>query len=339
MRRHDARRDQGGLFSLRTSRTPQGIALPIKLTCTGCGESFLLEDDVAGRKVRCAWCQSIQIAPTVGAEELDGQCQSDQGGTLFHPAFNHDRFLLRQQVMAISEKYVVWDDQERPILFVERPAHFWRNVLGALVTAIVFLVTFVAALGVGLALSERIQPRWAGFAILAVLVALSFLLTIVMAINLSPKRHISFYEDETKTQLLLQVLQDAKFQPIVATYTVLTPEGDVLGRMRKNYLYNVFRKKWEVLDASDNRVLIAREDSLWLSLLRRWLGPMLGFLRANFILVVPESDNTETIRGEFNRNFTLFDRYVLDMRRDRPRLIDRRLAVALGVLLDTGENR
>ena len=47
-----------------------------------------------------------------------------------HPAFDRDRFLLRQKLMTFSEKYVVWDDQQRPILFIERPAHFWRNVLG-----------------------------------------------------------------------------------------------------------------------------------------------------------------------------------------------------------------
>ena len=75
------------------------------------------------------------------------------------------------------------------------------------------------------------------------------LLAFVMAIQLSPKRHISFYADETKAELLLQVLQDKKFQPIVATYTVLTPEGDFLGRMKKNYLYNILRKKWDVFDA------------------------------------------------------------------------------------------
>ena len=66
---------------------------------------------------------------------------------------------------------------------------------------------------------------------------------------------------------------------------------------------------------------------------------MLGFLRANFILVTPQPDNTEITRGEFNRNFTVLDRYVLDLTRDRPRLIDRRIAIALGVLLDTGEHR
>jgi hypothetical protein len=160
-----------------------------------------------------------------------------------------------------------------------------------------------------------------------------------VGIALSPKRHISFFTDESKDELLLYVLQDKKFQPIVATYTVLSPEGDLLARMRKNYLFNFFRRKWTVSNPHGQVVLIGREDSLVLSLLRRILGPMLGFLRANFILVVPRPDGEEITRGEFNRNFTIFDRYVLDLTRDNPRMIDRRLAIALGVLLDTGEHR
>ena len=313
--------------------------MPITLTCGDCGQSFRLKDEMAGRKVRCPECESVQVVPTILDDLPEALSEPASAAEYSHPAFDHDRFLLRQKLITISERYVVWDDQQRPILFVERPAHFWRNVLAAGLTAVVFLVTFVGAIGFGFALSDSIQPRWLGFTIMAILVAFSFILTIFMAINLSPKRHISFYEDETKAKLLLQVLQDKKFQPIVATYTVPTPDGETLGRMKKNYLYNIFRKKWDVFDTRGNKVLIAREDSLLLSLLRRLLGPMLGFLRANFILVVPQPDNTEKTRGEFNRNFTLFDRYVLDLGRDRPRMIDRRLAIALGVLLDTGEHR
>src|SRR5262249_6726372 len=112
-----------------------------------------------------------------------------------------------------------------------------------------------------------------------------------------------------------------------------------LGRMKKNYLYNFFRKRWDVQDAEGRPLLIAREDSLLLSLLRRVLGPFFGFLRTNFILIVPEPDDVEVTRGEFNRNFTIFDRYFVHLPRDRPRMIDLRIAVALGVLLDTGEHR
>lgn len=315
--------------------------MPITLTCSGCGQSFHLRDEMAGRKVRCPECQAVQVVPEPVAEEVTFSLdtENDHAGGL-HPAFNRERFLFRQKVMTISEKYVVWDDEERPILFIERPAHFWRHVLAVFATVGVFIVTFILALVIGLGLSENVEPKWIGGVAFVVLLILSLFLTLLVLITIVPKRHIFFYSDESKEELLLQVQQDKKFQLMIATYTVVTPEGECLGRMRKNYLYNFLRKRWDVLDPEGKTLLlVAREDSLILSLMRRFLGPMLGFLRTNFILVLPRADGIEATRGEFNRKFTVFDRYVLDMSRDRPRMIDRRLAVALGVLLDTGEHR
>jgi hypothetical protein len=43
--------------------------------------------------------------------------------------------------------------------------------------------------------------------------------------------------------------------------------------------------------------------------------------------------------GEFKRKLTILDRYVLDLGADRARTLDRRIAVAMGVMLDTGERR
>jgi hypothetical protein len=294
---------------------------------------------MAGRKVRCPECQSIQVVPAADPDADLFSLDTDDGANGLHPAFDRDRFLFRQKLMTLSEKYVVWDDEERPILFIERPAYIWRQVLGALVVVFVLVVTIGVSVVAGVVLTQNVQPSWIGGAVAAVLIIGCLVLAFAVGIRLSPKRHIYFYADESKDELLLQVLQDKKFQPVVATYTVVTPEGECVGRMRKNYLYNFLRKRWDVLDAEGHRTLIAREDSLLLSLLRRFLGPMLGFLRTNFILVVPGSDGAEAIRGEFNRKFTVFDRYVLDLTRDRSRMIDRRLAVALGVLLDTGEHR
>ncbi len=283
----------------------------------------------------------MQIVPELVTEEVTFTLDTDDdsAGDL-HPAFNRERFLFRQKLMTISEKYVVWDDEERPILFIERPAHFWRHLMALLATVVVFLVTFVMALIIGFGLTEQVQPKWVGGVALVVLIVLSFFLTGMVMIAIVPKRHISFYADESKGELLLQVKQDRKFHFLVATYTVVNPGGECLGHMRKNYLYNFLRKRWDVLAPESKRLLlVAREDSLLLSLMRRFLGPMFGFLRTNFILVMPGADGIEATRGEFNRKFTIFDRYVLDLTRDRPRMIDRRLAVALGVLLDTGEHR
>jgi uncharacterized protein YxjI len=314
--------------------------MPITLTCSRCRRTFRLKDEFAGRKVRCPECEAVQVVPESEAgESLFTLDEEDGDGGSLHPSFSRDRFLFRQKLMTISEKYVVWDDEQRPILFIERPAHAVRQVLGALATATVFIVTFVLALIAGFALMDKVEPKWIGGLVLAILIVASMASTAGVLIKLTPKRHIYFYADETKEDLLLQVLQDQKFLLVNATYTVLDPQGNPLGRMRKNYLYNFLRKRWDVQDAEGRLLLIAREDSLLLSLLRRVLGPFFGFLRTNFILAVPEPDGVGVTRGEFNRNFTIFDRYVLDLTRDRPRMIDRRLAVALGVLLDTGEHR
>ena len=147
-----------------------------------------------------------------------------------HPALDRDRFLLRQKLITLSEKYVVCDDEQRPILYVERPAHFWRN-LGA-IFATIFASRFIhhgrrgaghdglagnwAALDRARAGGSPDRRRHSSSALF-------------VGIRLSPKRHISFFTDESKEKLLLQVLQDKKFQPIVATYTVITPEGDLSG--------------------------------------------------------------------------------------------------------------
>jgi len=91
------------------------------------------------------------------------------------------------------------------------------------------------------------------------------------------------------------------------------------------------------LEAPDGRPLaMAIEDSIVLSLLRRVLGTLFGVLRTNFLLVRGEDAE---VFGEFNRKFTLLDRYVLDLSADPARIFDRRIALALGVMLDTGERR
>jgi len=179
-----------------------------------------------------------------------------------------------------------------------------------------------------------------GTAFEGVLVALAVIGAIValiaVGVGLSAKRHVTFYRDESKQDKLLEVLQDRKWQPITATYTVRDRAGRTLALLWKNYLYNIIRKRWYVKAPDGTTLYVAKEDSIILSLLRRLLGPLFGLLRTNFIIV---RDGSEDVVGEFNRKFTLLDRYVLDLKADRARALDRRVALALGVMLDTGERR
>ncbi len=296
------------------------MAIAVKCRC---GSVYNLRDEYAGQWVQCPRCgQSMQVPVPQPVEPLP---QAD-------PLFDRDVFLLRQQHLAISEKYVVADEENRPILFVQRPVHLARGCLAVLGGMLAFLVVG-GALG-ALAASMQHEVLEGVLAVLAV--AAGIMALVVVLVALYPKRHVSFYRDESRQEKLLEVLQDRKFMPIVATYTIRDAAGNVLARLRKNIFTNIFRKKWWCYNPDGSVRCVVKEDSVILSLLRRFLGPMFGILRTNFIFCDGQS---EDVIGEFNRKFTILDRYVLDMRADPARQLDRRVALAIGVMLDTGERR
>jgi len=298
--------------------------MSVRVTCQ-CGTSFELKDEFAGKLVKCPQCGRENRVPNAGVG-LPVQVQAD-------PVFDRDIFLLRQQLLRISEKYDVGDEKGNNIIYVERPAHFLQNlgaVLAAFGAATVVMLAFATVAG-------QTPPGSTASGILILLgVVLAFVALIAVGVPLSAKRHVTFYRDASKRDRLIEVLQDKKWQPITATYTVRDFRGKPLARFAKNILYNLIRKRWYI-NGPDGRVqFVAKEDSVILSLLRRFLGPLFGVLRTNFIILRPDS---EDVIGEFKRKFTILDRYVLDMSADPQRLMDRRVALALGVMLDTGERR
>jgi uncharacterized protein YxjI len=294
--------------------------MPATVRCQ-CGNVYELKDEFAGRQVTCPECGAVSTAQGAPAPASVGD-----------PAFDRDKFLLRQKAMAIKEKYYVWDEAGQTILYVERPRHMFRALVGLLVGLVAAAVVLVGLLALAGAAGEGALA-----AILALLGVVGAVVTLLaVAIALTPKRHVSFFRDDTKSERVLEVLQDRKFQVPTVTYTVRDRAGKVLAHLRKNYLYNLFRKQWRCLTPGGSVLCIAKEDSIILSLLRRFLGPFFGLLRTNFIIL---RGTSETVIGEFNRKFTLLDRYVLDLTRDPRRQLDRRVGLALGVMLDTGERR
>src|SRR5439155_754374 len=99
----------------------------------------------------------------------------------------------------------------------------------------------------------------------------------------------------------LDVLQDRKWQPITATYTVRDLAGRTLALLWENYLYNIIRKGWYVKAPDGTTPYVAKEDSIILSLLRRLLGTLFGLLRTNFIIVRDTSGGGTDRRVDFER--------------------------------------
>jgi uncharacterized protein YxjI len=299
------------------------VEVAITAVCA-CGAYYQLKDEFAGQTLSCPKCN----APVVAS----GGVAAAAAPATVDPAFDRDRFLLKQKHLAINEKYFVYDDAAKTLMFVERPAHMARNLLAVLGVIAFVIVALIGVFALASAVSKYSDTLEAVVGIGGTITAL--VLAVMIGYMLSPKRHVTFFRDESKQEKLLEVLQDKKWQPITVTYTVLDRMGQAIAHFQKNYLLGILRKNWKCLRPDGSLLCEAKEDSIILALLRRLLGSFYGLLRTNFIIV-----QNERVIGEFNRKFTLLDRYVLDLTKDRSRSLDRRVAVALGVMLDTGERR
>lgn len=264
--------------------------------------------------------------------------------TPVHPAnldpesvFDRDRFLLRQKLLAISAKYSVSDEDGREIIYVERPAYALRGILILLATVILLIVVILGSFILAEALlpsrgavSHPAQP----FVFLGFLLA-GITLLVAAAVAMFPKRHVHFYLDRSKQRPLLHVRQMSKWQLVTATYTVTTADGEALAILKKNYLWNFIRRRWRIYEPDGAYLALALEDSILKSILRRVLGQWGVMIRTNFNILTPTGEAI----GAFNRKFTILDKYVLDMSQDTAITLDRRVALALGVMLDTAERR
>jgi hypothetical protein len=251
------------------------------------------------------------------------------------PVFARDKFLLNERHFAVSEKYSVTDPDNRQLMYVERPNYPFRNVfayacaLAAGAVHLYFAASFYATV-------KFYMPDALLLGAIAVWQKLGTLLVIFLGFMTFPKRrHVTVYRDESRKETLLGITQDRRLQLFSASYTVSGPDGKPLARLSKKRLRNIFRKRWYCLSPDGALLFIAREDSMILSILRRFLLGFFGLLRTDYIFYGP----AWRVKGEFTRRFTLRDRYVLDLGADSLRTVDRRLALALGVMLDTGEGR
>jgi uncharacterized protein YxjI len=268
--------------------------------------------------------QAERIEP--GADEPTPEVVAD-------PVFDRDKFLLRQKALAIKEKYYVTDETGTNIAYVERPALIMQQLLMLAGVAVTFVggsafMAFISGF-VGTTLGQTFSGLFSLLGFLAVIGMTAFVF-----VTLVPKRHITFYRDDTKLDKLLEIKQLNKIEFPYANFSILDRNGILVGTLRKNVLFDYIRRRWQVKNANGLQICMAKEDSIILSLLRRTGIPIFLFLRTNFIFL-----RGEQVIGEFNRKLTLLDRYVLDLTADRQRFFDRRVALALGVMLDTGERR
>jgi uncharacterized protein YxjI len=149
--------------------------------------------------------------------------------------------------------------------------------------------------------------------------------------KLRPAIHI--YEDDKKLVELITIYQK-NFLTLNPVYEVIEPSTHQrLGSFKRKGLRSLFRRQWLIYDSLGNQIGRAYEDSGIKALIRR-VVPLGNLLKTDFII---EYRGKEI--GRFVRKLTIRDRYLLDLTKDANREFDRRMAIALGILLDTAERR
>lgn len=300
--------------------------MTVRAACA-CGAIYDLKDEYAGQRLACPRCGAAVETPVLPPPPPVRQQEGDS-------VFARDLFLLDQRHLAVNEKYSITDGEGVPLLFAERPARAILKslaIVGGLFAGV--LNYFLGLLLLGLTKDSGL-PFPVLFAIAVWIRYGSLFVVVVAAMALSPKRHITVYRDDKRAEIVLTVTQDYRVPLLTALYTVHGADGAPLAKLYKKRLRNIFRKRWYCASLSGELLFMAREDSLILSILRRFLLGFFGLLRTNYVIY-----GRSGVAGEFNRRFTMLDRYVLDLSSDRLRSIDRRHALALGILLDTGEGR
>ncbi|MDX6449692.1 MAG: hypothetical protein QOG29_938 [Gaiellaceae bacterium] len=153
------------------------------------------------------------------------------------------------------------------------------------------------------------------------------------------KEDIRFFADEEETTELFRI-KARRMLEIGGNYDVTTADGQRIGILQKVFGRSLFRSTWRILDEQENLLATGQERSLFLAISRRLIDyvPYVGGyipIPYNFELNDPDGKRI----GGMDRKFQIRDKYLLDLSDDHERRVDRRLAVALAVGLDTLQNR
>jgi uncharacterized protein YxjI len=153
------------------------------------------------------------------------------------------------------------------------------------------------------------------------------------------KEHIKFFADEGETQELFHIQARTMFDTGGSKYDVVDAQEGTIGLLEHLFKQSLLRSTWRISNPAGEEVVVARERSLPMAIARRvvdFVPDYGGLIPIPFNFDILAGDQTV---GRMNRKFKLRDQYVLDLSADTDRTLDRRLAIALAIGLDTLQNR
>jgi uncharacterized protein YxjI len=153
------------------------------------------------------------------------------------------------------------------------------------------------------------------------------------------KEDLRAFTDDSKTEEVFRIKAQQVFDPR-ARYDVTDASGNRIGQLAKVFGKSLLRSTWRIYDAEGNEVGWARERSMFVALIRRFLGfiPYVGEVALPIPYHFDYFAGDRRIGG-LERILGVRDRYRLDVSGDANRTVDRRIALALAVGMDALQAR
>ncbi|NIO16628.1 MAG: hypothetical protein GTN70_06460 [Deltaproteobacteria bacterium] len=238
-----------------------------------------------------------------------------------------DRFLLRPEHGSGSWSYNIWDRKGDPLLFADCPAHPFFGYVRAVACIALGIGAF---LGASMLIPESLPgPSGALLKFAAFLVPL-----LAAALALSQRYGTTIFLDGSMREVYLKIHQENRVPLPYTWYTVIDQTGHTIGRIRRSLYHMLILRRWHAYRPDGSLLCVANEDSVVRSVLGRIVGSRFAPMRSNYTLTEAK---VGAVVGWFERRRLTFGCFVLDMSPDYKRTIDRRMALALGVMLDAGE--
>lgn len=213
---------------------------------------------------------------------------------------------------SFSRQYLIGDRAGRPLLYsfsmVVPLAPLAIMLFVVLTSASPLIVLAIQAMRDSLPSVPNIVP--------VVLAALGLMLVGALYVRMSWFPRVAFYRDKKRESLLFELRQDGLLMPFRPTYSVYDDQQRTLATIEKRFGFKTHR--WRCMAPDGTCLAVANPGS---------------FLRNRFSIEFGEGP---TRIGEFKRPFMSgAKRRSLDLHYDFNRQLDRRVALALAMLLDT----
>lgn len=236
-----------------------------------------------------------------------------------------DMYAFIRTTYGNTEQYYVWEQSNGVVLYSERNRRIFRKVLAfpiGIGTAIAFAVISLWILS--LIHSPITEINRAVLAIMfSLVITISILLLFVIPIILFGKEHICVYRTDTKIDRLFDIHQQNLFKFIYHRYVIKDQHDQVIARIQKKVLIQKNRRRWTCINVQDEMLFAVQETSLVQAILRRQLRQ-----HTQFVVVDPMAQQHGT-----------FTHYILDMRPDQQKMVERQLVIALALIINMEDNR